>query len=154
MFIKNKSTVAAAPELEVREAAKGLFTLPNGLLVFAAGKRGMLNSVGGGLKPGEEPLDALYRETPVEIGVQPSELQDVEEVGQIEGRVTTAKGLVLMARWTIYRANVLVPFDELFIPQGSEITAHEALSRRQALESERVLPMAKRAVLLDMFSER
>lgn len=152
MFIdaKTTSTIASPHEVVPREAAKVMLTLPNGLLLFVAGKSGMFNFAGGGLDPGEDSFTALYREVPEEIGVQPSDMQDVQQVDAFTREFTTSEGVQRAVKWFLYKGRLIVPHEQLVIPEDSEITRVAAFTGRQALARDDVLGTTKLALSQNM----
>lgn len=117
--------------MPVRAAAKAvLFSGDNVLLV--AGHSGRLNLPGGGIDPGETPLRALYRELDEELGLGHDHLRGIEEAGAIEGVVTSRGGMRMLARWSIFIAQMDLPLEEL--PLGEDILYAERVPREDVLQ--------------------
>ncbi len=132
-------------ELPVRAAAKAvLFSGDDVLLV--AGHSGRLNLPGGGIDHAETPLQALYRELNEELGLEHDHLRGIEEAGVTEGVVTTRGGTRMLARWSIFIAQMDIPLDEMII--GEDIHCAVRASREDVLQytAPYVSDMALRAV--------
>lgn len=136
--------VASAQALERRYAAKGLVLLPNGLLILAAGKRGKFNLFGGGIKEPETPWQAFVREIGHEGGIKEESLRGTRELEKVDGEITTSRGIRMVADWTLYMTMYHGPQDQ--VRPGHEITATAFMRPEAALESDRVLDLAKKAI--------
>lgn len=110
--------------LPVREAAKAILYTPNGEVLLAAGKRGMLNLPGGGLD-GDLPGMALMRELDEELGIRAVDLvHPLEHVGMIEGGVTDGRGMGRTACWALFSGHLR---DEALPAPRAEITGLDSL---------------------------
>jgi 8-oxo-dGTP pyrophosphatase MutT (NUDIX family) len=137
--------------MNVRETAKAVIADIDDVLVFAAGKRGKLNTIGGEKKPGESEHEALLREMREEIGLESDELADVQEVSALEGETISAEGIRHLTFCTLFWARLPYSYNELYIPRGSEITAIVGLLRGESLLHPNVLDLAKQAVQTTMY---
>lgn len=120
-----------ANRLPVREAAKALL-YQGDTIALVAGHSGRLNLPGGGIDPDETPLQALYRELHEELGLQHEHLRRIEEVGVSEGVVTSRNGEKMLARWTLFEAEMLIPESELLL--GDDITYFGRVERSEVLQ--------------------
>lgn len=132
--------------MHVRPAAKGLITVGVDSLLFVAGKSGRLNLIGGGHAPEEDARETLLREADEELGIGADHLSDLREAFTLEGMVTSFDGVKHLARWTVFRAGLVVPFKELSIPDGSEITKIASMTAKACLVHPHVSDLAKKAV--------
>lgn len=117
--------------LKPRIASKGLLWFPDGRLLLVAGKRGMLNFVGGGCKPGETfPFQRTFlREAGEEINLQLHHIRNLQQAPfDVTGRTTSTNGTELATRWIMYLGELVGFSQQPPIPEGSEITATAALT--------------------------
>lgn len=111
--------------MDIRPAAKGIIRCADNSIVLVAGKRGRFNLPGGGIEAHESELDAFYRESCEELDLEPHDLGAVQESFCLQDEVTTDAGIRKIARWTVFKATLLIPTTALHIPHSSEVTAIE-----------------------------
>lgn len=119
-------------EIRTRKAAKLLLeTSPEEWIegvpryVFVAGKRRMVNCIGGGIKPNEKPDEALARELSQEIGISlNNDVIDLERARDLDviGNVHTAQGELRKAEWKVYTGRLAIHSSELCIPEEDDVT--------------------------------
>lgn len=121
--------------LTVRFASKAILVDPDGRIAFAVNGRGRRNLFGGGIDPGESPLEAAKREL-AEEGVSLDSLSGgLQPVhGTAEGLVSQRSGEPLWAEWTLFAGRLRHPVKALR-PQSEidSIVGHafyEAISLR------------------------
>lgn len=134
--------------IEIRPTAKILLQTPSGV-VFVEGTRSKRKNIpGGGIEPGEKPVDALMRELYEELGLRTQHFGGLREVGEIEGQITTCTGVEKMARWFLHRADLHIPVGEL-LPRENTIGNVSTLEPRTALllRPPAISQMAQRALL-------
>ncbi len=90
--------------LPVRHAVK-LVQPFDGEHLFVWGKRtekdgGCRNLIGGGIRKGESPVQAMVREALEEADLR-LDPEDLFEVGGVQGNVVNCRGERLLARWTL-----------------------------------------------------
>lgn len=92
--------------------------------VFVAGKRRMVNLVGGGIEPGETSLEAIGREAPEEISITLDEVVELERARDLDvrGSVVTAHGELRVARWKLYTGRLATHSSGLHIVENNDIT--------------------------------
>ncbi len=140
--------------LEVRPAAKCIIDLPGGKFLFVSGRQGILNLVGGGIDKYEadDPIKAFFREAYEEIGLTENHFNNIRSVGEIVGPVTTAEGREKIAKWTVFRASLIFPASEIYLPGVTEIKAVHSLTRNEVNTDTHMSNLARRAI--DILAEK
>lgn len=106
---------------EVRPAAKVIIRDQDNNVVFVESRKsGIFNLPGGGIDPGESPVDAAIRELYEEIGVKKAHLTDFALRTTVSGPVNLGRRELLL-HWTVFEAGLAIPTSELVIPERSEI---------------------------------
>lgn len=120
--------------MKTQEVAKIVLVSPEGV-ILPYGPSGRLNLPGGGMEPGERPLEALSRELEEEIGLPISEIAPLW-VGSRTFATTTQHGEPQMRNWNIYAATTELCASELMF--GAEIQGIASLPRERAILSKDV----------------
>ncbi len=126
-----------------RRAAKLLLFTDSDRIVTVTGGSGWVNLPGGGIDKGETSHLALSRELNEEIGLTIRHMEGLEELGEVSGQVTSG-GRQLIAEWTVYGANLIVPVRELY--PSAEIKRCDTSDRAELIMSPRVSRLAKQAI--------
>jgi 8-oxo-dGTP pyrophosphatase MutT (NUDIX family) len=109
-----------------RPAAKALLFVPNGEIVVASNRRGMLSLLGGGIDDGETAGTAVLRELDEEAGITIDDLErPLELMGSVEGSVSTRRGIGHTASWEVFYGQ-LRPGVELS-PRDADIVAIQTI---------------------------
>lgn len=132
--------------MEIRSAVKGLVTTEDSKILFVAGKRGMWNLIGGGIDPGETADQAFMREIEEEVTGMSRSIDSPRRLFDIEGKITTAEGVHKLARWTVFKTGLIVPFKEIAGYKSNEITAVTSLTPDECFASRNMSDLAKLAV--------
>ncbi len=134
--------------MEVRRAAKGLITYSDGSIVVVKGaKSGRWNLVGGGIKTDETPEQAFRREADEEIVDFIKQIGNLnEQTGIIRGEITTAKGIKLLAAWTLFKAELQSSPTDLQIANPDEISAITTMTFEQCLAEQNMSMLAVQAI--------
>lgn len=143
--IRERKTAKLLLETSPSEWEKGAPTY-----VFVAGKRRMVNLVGGGRKPGETSLQTLERETPEEIGISLDEVVDLERARDLDvkGSVITAHGELRIARWKLYTGRLAIHSSELQIPKSDDVTEIITGNAEAIVNHPRVSMLARGVLML------
>ncbi len=134
--------------LATRQAAKGILYTNDERIVVVAGKRGMWNLPGGGLKPDETPESALNREISEELGVNANDLTGLDYIGGTWGVVTPEFGEAKRALWHLFTGELRR--DSTNIRYDNEITGVDLLSRTEILKHNNMSELVKYAILHTM----
>ncbi len=134
--------------MEVRSAAKGIISTPDGQIIVVRGKKsGRWNLIGGGIKDNETPRQAFFREADEEIIDFSKHITDpVEEPGVISGEVTLANGFRRLAHWTIFQAKLIKDPTKLEIANHDEISAIAVMSTDECFNNALMSDLAKKAI--------
>lgn len=126
------------------QVAKLVLTSPEGI-VLPYGPSGRLNLPGGGMEPGELPIDALSREVDEELGIPLSELSPVW-VGERTFVTTSRFGQMQLRNWNVFAATTdFLPSEFMY---GEEIQGVTALPRERLYTSKDANKSAKIATAL------
>lgn len=127
-----------------RPAAKLLLFTDSDEIVTVTGGSGWVNLPGGGIDPGETSGLAVSREIREEMGLTSLHMSGFEELGEVSGEVTSGDQR-LIADWTVFGANLIIPVRELY--PGAEIKRCDATDRADLIRSPRVSHLAKQAII-------
>ncbi len=130
--------------MTVERSAKIVLYSPGGI-ILPYGESGRLNLPGGGIEPGEIPIEALGREMEEEIGLPIDEVA-VRWVGKRKIRTTTKQGVASTRHWDIFRG--VTEFRANDLMYGDDIRGIAELPESKLGFDSRVNPSARMAVEL------
>lgn len=130
--------------MKAEQVAKLVLTSPEGI-VLPYGPSGRLNLPGGGMDPGELPIEALSRELDEELGLPLSELSPVW-IGEQTFVTSNSAGQMQLRNWNIFAATTEFLPDELMY--GEEIQGVTALPREKLYTAKNANKSAKIATAL------